>query len=294
MKNLTEQRLSGKTKQLLKQHHITLKKSLGQNFLTDPGVLERIVQSLELQKHDAVLEIGPGIGALTRPLAEQAGRVVAVEIDQRLVPVLKAEFDQFYHVSIVHNDILKADLSALFNEYFSGYERVHVAANLPYYITTPIIMQLLESQIPFHRFVLMIQKEVADRLAAKPGGKDYGSLSVAVQFYCEVEKLFTVPHSVFIPQPKVDSSVIRMERRKEPPVELLDESFFFTVVKAAFAQRRKTLYNNLSARFFSKDSKHRLIDVLDRIDIDPSCRGETLSMVQFARLSNALVQELES
>lgn len=284
----------GKTRQLLKQHDLTLKKSLGQNFLTDGNVLSRIVHSLDLEPGDAVLEIGPGIGALTEPLARQASKVVAVEIDQRLIPILEERFNDYPNLTVVHHDVLKVDLPALFNEHFTEHKRVHVAANLPYYITTPIIMRLLESGIPFEKFVLMIQKEVAERLSAKPGSKDYGSLTAAVQYYCEIEHLFVVPGTVFIPPPKVDSSVIRMTRRKEPPVTLADESFFFKVIKSSFAQRRKTLLNNLSSQFFSKETKHRLTDVLNQAGIDPSCRAETLSLEQFARLSNALYDELHT
>lgn len=288
------QRLAGTTRQRLKEYEITLKKSLGQNFLTDDTILERIVHTLELKPEDAVLEIGPGMGALTMPLAQRAKKLVAVEIDQRLVPILKQDFRSFDHVTIVHDDILKTDIVSLFETHFSLYERVHVAANLPYYITTPIIMRLLESGVSFQRLVLMMQKEVAERLAAKPGSKEYGSLSVAVQYYCDVEKKFSVPGAAFIPQPKVDSTVVRLERRTAPVVELFDETFFFAVVRASFAQRRKTLYNNLGNQFFTKETKFQLRDILIQISIDPSARGETLSMEEFARLSNALHTHFQS
>ncbi|MGG1550437.1 16S rRNA (adenine(1518)-N(6)/adenine(1519)-N(6))-dimethyltransferase RsmA [Paenibacillus ferrarius] len=277
-----------KTKQILKQHDLVLKKSLGQNFLIDQNILSKIVSAAELDKSRGALEIGPGIGALTQQLAKLAGRVVAVEIDQRLLPILGETLSPYPHASVVHGDILKTDLPALFRQHFEGVDGVSVVANLPYYITTPIIMKLLEEKLPLENIVVMIQKEVADRMAARPGTKDYGSLSIAVQFYCEAELVTIVPRTVFVPQPNVDSAVIRLRVRKTPPVEVDDADFFFAVVQSAFVQRRKTLYNNLAARFFSKETKAELEALLHGIDIDPSRRGETLSMGEFARLSTAL------
>lgn len=278
----------GKTKEIMRRHGIHTKKSLGQNFLVDANILDRIVAAATLAPADGVLEIGPGIGALTEKLAQAAGTVVALEIDQRLVPVLKEGLQPYPHVQVIHGDVLKTDLHALFHTHFSQCRFVHVVANLPYYITTPIIMRLLESRLPLNTLVVMIQKEVAERMAATPGGKAYGSLSIAVQYYCEVDTVAEVPRTVFIPQPHVDSAVIRLTLRDRPAVSVADESFFFEVVKASFAQRRKTLYNNLAAHFFEKADKERLLNVLSACGIDPSRRGETLSLQEFARLSDEL------
>lgn len=282
-----------RTNEILKRNQLKLKKSLGQNFLVDQNILHKIVGAAELDATKGALEIGPGIGALTQQLAKQAGRVVAVEIDQRLLPILAETLEPFPNASVIHGDVLKVDLRALFAEHFAGLDGVSVVANLPYYITTPIIMKLLEDKLPLENIVVMIQKEVADRMAAKPGGKDYGSLSIAVQYYCEPEVVTIVPQTVFIPQPNVDSAVIRLRVRKQPPVQTEDEAFFFEVVQASFVQRRKTLYNNLSARFFTKETKPQLEGILTACGIEPSRRGETLSMDEYARLSDALRRHLQ-
>jgi 16S rRNA (adenine1518-N6/adenine1519-N6)-dimethyltransferase len=276
------------TKNLIQKHGIVLKKSLGQNFLIDQNVLHKIVGAAELSGDKGVLEIGPGIGALTQQLAKTAGRVLAVEIDQRLLPILAETLEPYPHATVVHGDVLKLDLPALIRQHFDGMAGVSVVANLPYYITTPIIMKLLEEKLPLENIVVMIQKEVADRMAARPGGKEYGSLSIAVQFYCEAELVAIVPRTVFVPQPNVDSAVIRLRVRKEPPVHVQDEDFFFEVVQASFVQRRKTIYNNLAARFFTKETKPELEALLHSIRIDPIRRGETLSMEEYARLADAL------
>jgi 16S rRNA (adenine1518-N6/adenine1519-N6)-dimethyltransferase len=276
------------TKNLIQKHGIVLKKSLGQNFLIDQNVLHKIVAAAELSGDKGVLEIGPGIGALTQQLAKAAGRVLAVEIDQRLLPILAETLEPYPHATVVHGDVLKLDLPALIRQHFDGMAGVSVVANLPYYITTPIIMKLLEEKLPLENIVVMIQKEVADRMAARPGGKDYGSLSIAVQFYCEAELVGIVPRTVFVPQPNVDSAVIRLRVRKEPPVHVQDEDFFFEVVRSCFVQRRKTIYNNLAARFFTKETKPELEALLHSIGIDPVRRGETLSMEEYARLADAL------
>ncbi|MCD1261899.1 16S rRNA (adenine(1518)-N(6)/adenine(1519)-N(6))-dimethyltransferase RsmA [Paenibacillus athensensis] len=276
------------TKEILNRHGLVLKKSLGQNFLIDQNILHKIVSAAGLSPDKGALEIGPGIGALTQQLAKQAGRVLAIEIDQRLLPILNETLAVYPHASVVHGDVLKQNLPELFREHFAGVEGVSVVANLPYYITTPIIMRLLEEKLPLENIVVMIQKEVADRMAARPGTKDYGSLSIAVQFHCEPELVTIVPRTVFVPQPNVDSAVIRLRVRKTPPVEVSDEAFFFEVVQASFVQRRKTLYNNLSARFYTKETKAALEPLLHGCGIEPSRRGETLSMEEFARVTEAL------
>ncbi len=280
-----------KTKEIIQAYGLALKKSLGQNFLTDQNILRKIVAAAELDATKGALEIGPGIGALTQQLAKAAGKVVAVEIDGRLIPVLEDVLRHNGHVAIVHGDILRMDLARLFREYFHGIGKVSVVANLPYYVTTPIIMKLLEEKLPLEHIVVMIQKEVAERMAAKPGGKEYGSLSIAVQYYCETELVAFVPRTVFIPQPNVDSAVIKLKLRDKPPVRVDDERMFFETVQACFAQRRKTIYNNLLSRFFDKQSKERLSELLQSCGIDPSRRGETLSLEEYARLSNGLREQ---
>jgi len=279
-----------KTKELLQRHGFTLKKSLGQNFLIDPNILNKIVTAADLDTSKGALEIGPGIGALTQQLAKIAGGVVAVEIDQRLLPLLEETLSAYPHASVVHGDVLKVDLKELFEQHFAAFSKVSVVANLPYYITTPIIMKLLEEKLPLENIVVMIQKEVAERMSAKPGGKDYGSLSIAVQYYCEPEIVTIVPHTVFIPQPNVDSAVIKLKVRSAPPVTVTDESFFFEVVQASFVQRRKTIYNNLASRFFTKETKSQLEAILHEAGIEPSRRGETLSIEEYARLSDCLLR----
>lgn len=277
-----------KTRELLNRFGLSPKKSLGQNFLIDNNILQKIVDSADLDRSTGVVEIGPGIGALTQKLAEQAGKVVAVEIDQHLIPVLEEVLAPYDNATVLHQDILKIDLLAMFREHFADCADVCVVANLPYYATTPIMMRLLTSASPLSRMVLMMQKEVADRLAAEPGGKDYGSLTVAVQYYCHVQKVLSVPQTVFVPRPNVDSAVVRLTKRDQPVAEVTDESFLFEVVRAAFAQRRKTLYNNLRSRFFSKADQVKLNELLERCGIEPTRRGETLTIEEFAALANEL------
>ncbi|MCZ8517538.1 16S rRNA (adenine(1518)-N(6)/adenine(1519)-N(6))-dimethyltransferase RsmA [Paenibacillus filicis] len=281
-----------RTNDLLRKHNLTLKKSLGQNFLVDPNILNKIVSAADLDASKGALEIGPGIGALTQQLAKIAGRVVAVEIDQRLLPLLQETLEGYPQATVVLGDVLKVDLRALIKEQFQGVSKISVVANLPYYVTTPILMKLLEEKLPLEHIVVMIQKEVADRMAAPPGGKDYGSLSIAVQYYCEPEIVTIVPHTVFIPQPNVDSAVIKLTVRERPPVEVEDEAFFFDVVQASFTQRRKTIYNNLAAKYFTKETKPQLEGLLHEAGIEPSRRGETLSMEEYARLSRVLARHL--
>lgn len=276
-----------RTKDIIRKHNFTFKKSLGQNFLVDKNILDKIVAAAGLTEAKGALEIGPGIGALTERLAREAGRVAAIEIDNRLIPILRDVLADYGNVSVVHADVLKTDLHRLWEEQFSGLEGVSVVANLPYYVTTPIIMKLLEEGLPLESIVVMVQKEVAERMAAKPGGKDYGTLSIAVQYYCEPELVCVVPSGAFIPAPNVDSAVIRLRRRAEPAVAVSDEARFFRVVHAAFAQRRKTLGNNLAA-LAGKERKAELGELLRSRGIEPERRGETLSLQEFASLTEAL------
>ncbi|WP_238357850.1 16S rRNA (adenine(1518)-N(6)/adenine(1519)-N(6))-dimethyltransferase RsmA [Cohnella zeiphila] len=278
----------GRTKDIIRKHGFTFKKSLGQNFLVDQNILDKIVEAADLGPSRGALEIGPGIGALTERLAREAGRVAALEIDPRLLPILRDVLADYNNVNIVHADVLKTDLHRLWQEQFSGCERVSVVANLPYYVTTPIIMKLLEERLPLDAIVVMVQKEVAERMAASPGGKEYGTLSIAVQYYCEPELVCSVPSGAFIPAPNVDSAVIRLKRRPEPAVRVSDEASFFRVVHASFAQRRKTLSNNLAA-LAGKDRKAELAGLLESCGIKPERRGETLSLEEYARLTEALV-----
>lgn len=284
----------GKTKELLRKYGFSFKKSLGQNFLVDGNILKKIVQAAELTPAKGTLEIGPGIGALTEQLALASGKVVAVEIDQRLIPMLEEALGEYSNVTIIHGDILKVDLAAIFQEYFAGLESVSVVANLPYYITTPIVMRLLEEKLNIDSIVVMVQKEVADRFAAAPGTKDYGSLSVAVQYYAEPNMVVKVPQSVFIPQPNVESAVVKLEMRKTPAVHVKDEDLFFDLVQAAFAQRRKTILNNLQRRFFpGSGGKEACRRFLDSCGIAPERRGETLTLEEFARLANRLSEDVQ-
>ncbi len=277
-----------RTRDILEKHGFSFKKSLGQNFLVDTNILHNIVDAAELSKQKGVIEVGPGIGALTEQLARAAGNVVAVEIDQRLLPILADTLSPYSNVQVVHGDVLDIDLRELLAVHFPQYEKVSVVANLPYYVTTPILMKLLESRLQLEHIVVMIQKEVAERIAAKPGTKDYGSLSVAAQFYAHAEVTMIVPASVFVPKPNVDSAVIKLSVLEKPSVEVNDEQLFFRVVRAAFAQRRKTLLNNLMNNLFKKDQKDLVIQILNQVGIDPGRRGETLTPKEFAILTNEI------
>ncbi len=241
-----------RTKEILSKFGFSFKKSLGQNFLIDTNVLRNIVESANLTSASGVIEVGPGIGALTEQLAKRAQQVVSFEIDQRLLPVLEETLQPYSNVTIIHSDVLKADIQETIDEKFVGIDDVMVVANLPYYVTTPILMKLLEEKLPIRGIVVMIQAEVADRIAAKPGSKDYGSLSIAAQYYAKAEKVMTVPATVFVPQPRVDSAVLRLTIREQPAVDVLDEAYFFQVFHASFANRRKTILNNLVHNLGSK------------------------------------------
>ncbi|MBQ3427856.1 MAG: 16S rRNA (adenine(1518)-N(6)/adenine(1519)-N(6))-dimethyltransferase RsmA [Clostridia bacterium] len=271
-------------KRIAQKYGFTFKKGLGQNFLTSQEVLEKIADAAEIDG-GGVLEIGPGFGVLTNELAKRAGKVVACEIDDRLIPILDDTLSEYDNVRVINRDILKTDISAIIDEEFDG-EKISIAANLPYYITTPIITRVIEARLPIRNFVVMVQKEVADRIAAQPGTKDYGALSVLCQYYAVPELVRIVPAGLFVPRPKVDSAVLAMRFRKKPAVEVRDERMFFRVVKAAFSQRRKTLLNCLAASFCS--GKEQLSAVLDDAGIDPRRRGETLSLAEFARIAELL------
>mgnify|MGYP000931216930 FL=1 len=277
------------TKAVLERHGFTFKKSFGQNFLTDTNILQKIVDTAEIDKNVNVIEIGPGIGALTEFLAENAAEVMAFEIDERLVPILEDTLRDHDNVKVINEDVLKADLQTRVKEFENLNLPIKVVANLPYYITTPILMHLIESKIPFAEFVVMMQKEVADRISAEPNTKAYGSLSIAVQYYMTAKVAFVVPRTVFVPAPNVDSAILKMTRRKQPLVEVKDEDFFFRVSKASFVHRRKTLWNNLTSHFGkSEEVKNKLEQALENAAIKPSIRGEALSISDFARLSDAL------
>lgn len=278
-----------RTKEILKKYGFSFKKSLGQNFLIDTNILGRIVDHAGLTEQSGAIEIGPGIGALTEQLARRSQKVVAFEIDQRLLPILEETLAPYPNTTIIHQDVLKANVANVITEQFAEVEDIMVVANLPYYVTTPIIMRLLEEKLPIRGIVVMLQKEVADRIAAKPGSKEYGSLSIAVQYYTVPETVMIVPKTVFVPQPNVDSAVIRLTVREKPAVEVKDEAFFFTVTRASFAQRRKTILNNLTNQLpAGKEKKEKIVAALSEANIDPSRRGETLSIEEFARLSEML------
>ena len=280
------------TRAILERHGFTFKKSFGQNFLTDTNILQKIVDTAEIDKNVNVIEIGPGIGALTEFLAESAAEVMAFEIDDRLVPILADTLRDFDNVTVVNQDILKVDLAQYIAEFKNPDLPIKVVANLPYYITTPILMHLIESGIPFSEFVVMMQKEVADRISAQPNTKAYGSLSIAVQYYMTAKVAFIVPRTVFVPAPNVDSAILKMVRRDQPAVEVQDEKFFFKVSKASFVHRRKTLWNNLTSHFGkSEETKAKLTAALEQAELSPSVRGEALTLADFARLADALKEQ---
>lgn len=281
------------TRAILERHGFSFKKSLGQNFLTDPNILEKITETADLSDQVNVIEIGPGIGALTEFLARKANEVMDFEIDDRLIPILAETLSPYDNVQVVNEDILKTDLQSQIKNFKNPDLPIKIVANLPYYITTPILMHLIESKIPFAEFVVMMQKEVADRISASPNTKAYGSLSIAVQYYMEASVAFIVPRTVFVPAPNVDSAILKMVRRDEPLVKVESEDFFFKITKGSFLHRRKTLWNNLLAMFGKDDEvKEKLTKALDEASISPSIRGEALSIEQFADLSNALYRNM--
>lgn len=272
---------------VLQKYNFNFQKKFGQNFLIDTHVLEKIMDSAAITKEDCVLEIGPGIGTMTQYLAERAGHVVVVEIDKNLIPILEDTLSEYDNVTIINNDILKVDVNQIALEKNGG-KPIKVVANLPYYITTPIIMGLFESHVPLQSITIMVQKEVADRMQVGPGTKDYGALSLAVQYYAKPEIVANVPPNCFIPRPNVGSAVIRLTRYEKPPVEVKDERWMFSLIRASFNQRRKTLVNGLTNAPELKLSKERVLEALERMELSPTVRGEALTLEQFALLSNII------
>ncbi|MCP0887274.1 16S rRNA (adenine(1518)-N(6)/adenine(1519)-N(6))-dimethyltransferase RsmA [Ligilactobacillus sp. WILCCON 0076] len=279
-----------RTKAIMEAYGLTFKKSLGQNFLTDINVLKKIVSAAQVSTDDDVIEIGPGIGALTEQLAKKAHQVLALEIDERLLPVLSETLAPYSNIQVVHQDILKADLEKLIARYFDGKHNLKIVANLPYYITTPIIMHLLSTKVKLAGIVVMMQKEVANRLAAKPGTKDYGSLSIAIQYEMDCEVAFIVPKTVFVPQPKVDSAIISLTMKEHKSEMPQDETHFHKLVKGAFMHRRKSLWNNLQGLYGKEaDIKESIEKALQLAQIEPSIRAERLTITEFVKLSDALL-----
>lgn len=288
--NLPEIASPTRTRAIMETYGLTFKKSLGQNFLTDINVLKKIVAAAEVSEADDVIEIGPGIGALTEQLAKSAHQVLALEIDDRLLPVLKETLAPYPNVEVIHQDILKANLKELIAEHFDGQHRLKIVANLPYYITTPIIMHLLATELVFDQIVVMMQKEVANRLAAQPGSKDYGSLSIGVQYEMDCQIAFIVPKTVFVPQPKVDSAIISLTKKKAKEYQPKDERFFHQLVRGAFMHRRKSLWNNLQGLYGKQaEVKEKLSQALAQAEIEPSVRAERLTIADFVRLADCLL-----
>lgn len=275
------------TIEVLQKYKFNFQKKFGQNFLIDTHVLDKIIASADVNKEDCVLEIGPGIGTMTQYLAENAGKVVAVEIDKALIPILEDTLKEYDNVRVINEDILKVDIAALAQEENGG-KPIKVVANLPYYITTPIIMGLFESHVPIHSITVMVQKEVADRMQVGPGTKDYGALSLAVQYYAKPEIVANVPPNCFMPRPNVGSAVIRLTRHEQPPVVVKDEKLMFRLIRASFNQRRKTLVNGLNNSPELNFSKEEIASTLERMGLSQTIRGEALDLQQFGQLSDLL------
>ena len=276
------------TIEVLQKYNFNFQKKFGQNFLIDTHVLDKIIRESGITKEDCVLEIGPGIGTMTQYLAENAREVVAVEIDDHLIPILEDTLSAYDNVTVIHNDILKVDIGKIVEEKNGG-KPIKVVANLPYYITTPIIMGLFESHVPLKSITIMVQKEVADRMQVGPGTKDYGALSLAVQYYAEPEIVANVPPNCFMPRPNVGSAVIRLTRYDNPPVEVKDEKFMFALIRASFNQRRKTLVNGLTNASNLKVTKEQILGALEEMNLSATIRGEALTLEQFATLANLLL-----
>ncbi len=274
-----------KTIEVIQKHNFTFQKKFGQNFLIDPHVLDKIVRAAGVTGEDCVLEIGPGIGTMTQYLAEQARHVVAVEIDRNLIPILEETLEGYDNITVINDDILKVDINELARVYNQS-RPLKVVANLPYYITTPIIMGLFESQVPVDNITVMVQKEVADRMQAGPGSKDYGALSLAVQYYAKPYIAANVPPNCFMPRPNVGSAVIRLTRHQEPPVQVKDPGLMFRIIRASFNQRRKTLQNGLNNSPEIPFSKELIGTAIESLGLPPAVRGEALTLEQFAGLSD--------
>lgn len=270
---------------VLQKYQFNFQKKFGQNFLIDTGILEEIIEAAQITKDDFVLEIGPGIGTMTQYLAEAADRVVAVEIDTNLIPILQETLKDYDNITIINDDILKVDIKALAEQYNGG-KPIKVVANLPYYITTPIIMGLFEGNVPIDNITVMVQKEVADRMQVGPGSKDYGALSLAVQYYAVPYIVANVPPNCFIPRPNVGSAVIRLTRHAKPPVDVKDPELMFRLIRASFNQRRKTLQNGLNNSADIPFTKEQIAAAIEQLGVSATIRGEALTLAQFAQLSN--------
>ena len=274
------------TKFIMKKYNISANKDLGQNFLVDDSVIENIIEVSEIKSKDFVIEIGPGLGTLTSKLVEKAGKVIAIELDKKMIEILNDRFSLYENFKVINEDVLKVDLNNLIkNENDKNYT-VKIVANLPYYITTPIIMKLLEEKLNINSITVMIQKEVADRLTEIPGGKNTGAITYCVYYYANAQEMMTVPNTSFIPAPKVNSEVIKLDIRKEPPVHLKNEEIFFKVIKASFMQRRKTLLNGLANAGIA--SKEKIKTILQQLELNENTRGEQLTIEQFAEIANKL------
>ena len=276
------------TKEIINKYSFAFQKKFGQNFLIDSNILESIVSAADITKDDFVLEIGPGIGTMTQYLCETARQVVAVEIDKMLIPILQDTLSEYDNVEVINQDVLKLDINALAQEKNAG-QPIKVVANLPYYITTPIIMGLFESGVPIESITIMVQKEVADRMQTGPGSKDYGALSLAVQYSAEAKVQLNVSATCFMPRPNVDSAVIKLTRHKTPVVDVKDEKLMFKVIRASFNQRRKTLVNGLKNSSELDFSKEKILEAINTIGKEESIRGEKLTLEDFANLTNALL-----
>ncbi|KAF0510025.1 16S rRNA (adenine(1518)-N(6)/adenine(1519)-N(6))-dimethyltransferase RsmA [Pediococcus acidilactici] len=289
MKNQIEIGNPTRTRAILEKYGLSAKKSLGQNFLTDPNVLVNIVDAAEINDGDDVIEVGPGIGSLTEQIAKRAYQVLAFEIDQNLIPVLDETLAPYDNITIINEDVLKVNVNEVVAEYFDGQHPIKLVANLPYYITTPILKSFMASSLPIAKMVVMMQKEVADRLTAQPGDKEYGSLSVVVQYRMQTQVEFTVPARVFVPQPKVDSAIVSLTPRKDWPVYPADDRDFFKTVHGCFMHRRKNLWNNMQGLYGkAPETKEKIQSVLDELEIDPHIRPERLTVVDFINLHNQI------
>ena len=279
------------TKFILKKYNIAANKSLGQNFLINDDVIQNIIEASNIEEKDLVIEIGPGLGTLTSKLLEKAGKVIAIELDEKMITILKDRFKLYNNFILLNEDVLKVDLNMLIRKNIGNLEKVKVVANLPYYITTPIIMKLLEDKLSIHSITVMVQKEVADRITAIPGDKLSGAITYSVNYYAEAKKVVFVDKSSFIPAPEVDSEVIKLDIREKPVVEVDNESMFFKIIKASFMQRRKTLVNGLVNSGIITD-KVKIKEIFDNIGLDINTRGEKLTIEQFAKLSNLIYRDI--